>query len=177
MYYILYYEWLSLLLRKYLPTLDQRIASYCTTCSKRGVGLAAVRVAGLGSQGPEFESPVGRWMNTRWGCLSLSSFQGRQNEYQRPGNRGIASVAQPRPQPMKLLAALRSTRRRWRTCNMLHNAATPHWNPMSCVDLYRLSPSSWSMRTITLKHLDTKTTAQALCHCCRCRSCTHRGSQ
>ena len=52
---------------------------YCTSCwlSCEGGWLGILGVLSL--------SPVCRWINTRWGWLSLSSFRGRRNEYQCTG--------------------------------------------------------------------------------------------
>ena len=40
---------------------------------------------GLGIVGSRFQIPLGSWINTRWGWLCLSSFQGRQNECEHAG--------------------------------------------------------------------------------------------
>ena len=63
---------------------------------KPGVGLT-VKVTGSTSWGLEFNPLLGCLMNNREGGLSLSSFRGRQNEYERAGNRGhcISGTATP----------------------------------------------------------------------------------
>ena len=115
-----------------------------TWCWLNGYG------GGLGIQGSWVQIPLGCWINTKWGWLCLSSFWGRQNEYQ------LACVLRRSCDPPRIvpnsqgdcLGSTNALHRVW------HGSQTP-WNSLNFLENEIPFSSTWKSWKKEKKLLET----------------------